>query len=159
MIERLPEPISLPTDAGPHTLSNIEWWYEYAYLTGDRGGQYAVMASFFRVGETACKKGHYLIFTLIDLDKKEKQSYSLFDANLRLQMLSFYLPFYLLLHPTDTQMWKLYKNLLLNQIPPEHSQFKAASIQKNQTKLIYGENELAFFGEKQDRFTLHLKKI
>ncbi|KGX90594.1 lipocalin family protein [Pontibacillus marinus] len=156
MNENFFEKISLPKDTGPHRKSNIEWWYNYAYLTGDQGGQYAVMASFFRVGETECSKGHYLIFTLIDLNNKTKQNYSIIDSKLKHNMIAMYLPFYLLLNPKDVQIWDLYKDLLLGQVPPPHSQMDKASIQQNPTKLIYGDNELTFMGENEDRFKMHL---
>jgi len=40
--------VSLPKDTAPHLFSNVEWWYYFAYLTGEKGGRYATMASFFR---------------------------------------------------------------------------------------------------------------
>jgi predicted secreted hydrolase len=156
MNEKNPKHISLPEDTGPHVFSNMEWWYYYAHLTGDQGGQYAAMASFFRIGEAECIKGHYLIFTLIDLNKKTTQSYSLIDSKLKWNLLSIYLPFYLLLHPADIQIWKLYKSLLMGQIPPPHSQLKKGKIKQNPTKLIYGNHTLTFLGDKQDSFKVHL---
>lgn len=158
MNEKLSKQISLPKDTGPHRCSNIEWWYYFAYLTGDQGGQYAIMASFFRVGETECNKGHYLIFTLIDLNKKAKQSFSLIDSRIKWNMLSIYLPFYLLLHPKDIRMWKLYKSLLIGKIPSQHSQMCKATIQKNPTELIYGDNTLTFLGEDEDSFKVRLSE-
>lgn len=88
--------ISLPKDTDPHSGSNIEWWYFFAFLTGDQGGQYALMASFFRVGEFEFQKSHYLIYSLIDLNNKTKQAYSLIDSKLEFNMVSIFLPFYLL---------------------------------------------------------------
>jgi len=60
--------IDLPRDANLHLLSNIEWWYCYSFLSGDKGSKFAIMASFFSFGEVPCFKGHNLIFSLIDLD-------------------------------------------------------------------------------------------
>lgn len=156
MIKKTSKAISLPKDTGPHGCSNIEWWYFFTYLTGDKGGRYAVMASFFRVGEAEFHKGHYLIYTVIDLDKKEKQNYSIIDSKLKCNMVAFYLPFYLLLHPTDFRIWKLYKSLLMGHIPSPHTLIKDATIEQIPTKLIYGENTLSFFGEKEDSFQVHL---
>lgn len=156
MIKKLTKEISLPKDTGPHLFSNIEWWYYFTYLTGDQGGRYAIMASFFRVGEIECSKGHYLIYSLIDLNKEKQYNYSLIDSKLKWNMVFIYLPFYLLLHPTDIRIWKLYKSLLLGQVPLPHSQIKNATIKQNPTQLIYGDNKLMFSGEKEDRFNVHL---
>lgn len=148
--------ISLPKDTGPHLFSNIEWWYYFSYLTGDKGGRYATMASFFRIGETEFNKGHYLIFNLVDLDTQQHYSYSSIDSTLKRNMLAFYLPYYLLLHPTDRRIWKLYKNLLFGQIPAPHSQIEKATIKEHPTRLIYGDHTLTFFGENENRFNVHL---
>ncbi|WNF38790.1 lipocalin family protein [Bacillaceae bacterium IKA-2] len=158
MIEKLPKQIqiSLPKDTAPHSGSNIEWWYFFAFLNGDKGGQYALMASFFRVGEFEFQKSHYLIYTLIDLNNKTKQAYSIIDSKLEFNMVSTFLPLYLLLHPTDKRIWKLYKSLLMKQIPKPHTKIKKATIKKNPTQLIYGDNKLTFFGEKQDSFNVRL---
>lgn len=59
--------ISLPEDIGPHPLTDIEWWYYYTFLKGDHGRKYAVMAAFYQIGELPILKGHYLIFSIIDL--------------------------------------------------------------------------------------------
>lgn len=157
MIKELSKEISLPKDTGPHVFSNIEWWYFFADLTGDQGGRYAAMASFFRIGETEGTKGHYLIYTLIDHNKKVQQNYSLYDSKLKSNMLA-YLPLYLILHPRDIHIWKLYKSLLLGQIPAPHSLMKKATIKKNPTKLIYGDNQLTFFGEKEEGFKVYLSE-
>ncbi|RSK26582.1 hypothetical protein EJF36_06760 [Bacillus sp. HMF5848] len=156
MAKKLTNKISLPGDAGPHSNSNIEWWYYFSYLNGDKGGKYAAMASFFRVGEAECYKGHYLIFTIIDLNRKTKKSYSLFDCRLKKNMLTTYLPFYLLLHPTDVRIWKLYKSLLIGKSPFPHSQTKNGKIKEYPTELIYGKNYLGFMGEKEDSFKVQL---
>lgn len=148
--------VSLPSDSGPHENSNIEWWYYFSHINGDKGGKFAVMASFFRVGEAEFYKGHYLIFTLIDLNKKTKRNYSVFDTRLKHNMLATHLPFYLLLHPTDARLWKLYKSLLIGESSFPHSQIKNGVISENPTKLLYGNNLLEFKGEKQDSFKVKL---
>lgn len=148
--------ISLPIDAGPHLFSNVEWWYYFAFLTGDRGGRYALMASFFEVGETEFKKGHYLIYSFIDLNKNIQKNYSAIDLNLKFNMISVYLPIYLFFNPKDTRMWRLYKNLLIGKIPSPHSQIKKVAVKSDPTNLIYGENFVKFYGEKEDSFETNL---
>lgn len=156
VIKKLTKEISLPKDAGPHLFTNIEWWYYFTYLTGNQGGRYAMMASFFRVGETECNKGHYLIYNLIDLNKKKQHNYSIIDSKLKWNMVAMYLPVYLLLHPADIRIWKLYKSLLLGRIPSPHSQVKKTKIKQNPTELLYGDNKLTFFGEKEECFNVQL---
>lgn len=148
--------VSLPTDTAPHLFSNVEWWYYFSYLNGDQGGRYATMASFFRVGETEFNKGHYLIYSLIDLNKEVQYNVSLIDKMIKRNLIALYLPFYLLLRPGETRMWNLYKSLLKGQVPPPHAEMKKVSIEKNPTQLLYGENKLEFFGEKEDHFNVHL---
>lgn len=156
LIKKFLNEVSLPEDTGPHIISNIEWWYHFSYLTGDQGGRYATMASFFRVGETELKKGHYLIYSLIDLTQEEQFNYSLIDSNLKLNLMAMYLPFYLLLHPADTRIWKLYKSLLIGKIPSPHSKMKKVTVEYNPTQLVFGDNKLIFSGENEERFTVQL---
>ena len=156
MIKKFLQEVSLPEDTGPHLISNIEWWYCFSYLKGDLGGRYATMASFFRVGESELNRGHYLIYSLIDLNKEEQYNYSLIDSMLKMNLLAIYLPFYLLLHPADTRIWKLYKSLLMGKIPSPHSKMKKVTIKHNPTQLVYGDNKLIFSGENEDRFTVKL---
>jgi predicted secreted hydrolase len=150
--------VSLPKDAGPHSDSNIEWWYFYTYLNGDRGGKYAVMASFFRVGEFEIGKGHYVIHTLIDLNRKKRVNFSSIDHKVKLGMLAIYLPFYLLLNPMDAKMWRLYKNLLKGDLPSPHKMLKEAKVSGNPTELNYGPHFLRFKGEDEAAFEVLLKE-
>ncbi|WP_102261513.1 lipocalin family protein [Mesobacillus jeotgali] len=150
--------ISLPEDAGPHGDSNIEWWYFFSFLNGDKGGRYAVMASFFRVGEFEIGKGHYIIHTLIDLDSKKRYNFSSFDSKVKLAMVAIYLPFYLLLHPTDTRIWRLYKKLLKGDIPAPHTMLEAAKINQHPPELFYGSHRLRFKGEEAFGFDAILKE-
>ena len=147
--------ISLPKDAGPHEDSNIEWWYFFSFLNGDRGGKYAVMASFFRVGELEFSKGHSLIHTLIDLNKNKRMNYSSIDTKVKLNML-LYLPFYMLLHPTDRGMWRLYKSLLKGNVPRPHTLLKNTTVKKNPTELVYGKHKFSFKDENEDSFVVQL---
>jgi len=54
--------ISLPRDASLHLLSNIEWWYCYSFLCGDKGSKFAVMASFFSFGEALQMLAAYYMY-------------------------------------------------------------------------------------------------
>lgn len=137
-------------------LSNLEWWYFFAYLNGERGGRYAVMASFFEVGELNICKGHLLITTLIDLNQFTRQNYSFFDTSLKWNMLSVYLPFYLIQHPLDTPMWALYFKLLFGEIPSPHSLMKSARVRRKPTRLLYSGHKLSFHGKKDDSFSVYL---
>ncbi|SEA04363.1 Hydroxyneurosporene synthase (CrtC) [Thalassobacillus cyri] len=142
--------IRLPEDAGPHASSNIEWWYAFTFLNSSRGSRYALMTSFFQVGESACSKGHYLIYTLIDLDNKKQKNQSRIDNKLKRNMMFLYLPFYLLLHPFDTTMWRLYKSLIAGRIPRPHGLLRKAVIKQNPLRLMYGKNSMTFEKEKED---------
>jgi predicted secreted hydrolase len=155
--ERL-DRISLPKDAGPHGGSNIEWWYFFSFLKGDRGGRYAVMGSFFRVGELEIGKGHYIIHTLIDLNSKKRFNFSSFDSKVKVAMLAIYLPFYLLLHPTDKRIWRLYKKLLKGEIPEPHTMLEAARINQHPPELNYGNHKLHFKGEEGASFDVLLQE-
>ncbi|NKE06918.1 lipocalin family protein [Mesobacillus selenatarsenatis] len=150
--------ITLPKDTGPHGDANIEWWYFFAFLNGDKGGRYAVMASFFRVGELEIGKGHYIIHTLIDLNRKKRYNFSSFDTRVKLAMLAIYLPFYLLRHPTDRRIWRLYKQLLKDEIPAPHKMLETARINQNPLELTYGSHRLNFIGEEAVGFEVLLKE-
>lgn len=152
------KPISLPKDAGPHSDSNIEWWYFFTYLNGDRGGRYAVMASFFRVGELEIGKGHYVIHTVIDLNRKKRINYSSIDHKVKLGMLAVYLPLHLLLNPMDAMMWRFYKNLLKGDFPSPHKMLKDAKVTGNPTALYYGPHSFTFKDEDEAAFDVHLKE-
>jgi predicted secreted hydrolase len=158
MLEKRSDSIYIPTDTGPHMFSNIEWWYFFAYLKGNMGGHYALMASFFQVGDLVCTKGHYLIFTLIDLNKNTKQNYSALDPKLKWNMILMYLPLYLAQHPLDKSMWKLYSSFLIGRIPVPHQKVGKAEISRNPVKLTFGENSLVFCDEIEGSFTTKLIK-
>ncbi|ALC90765.1 hypothetical protein AM500_13940 [Bacillus sp. FJAT-18017] len=150
--------IALPIDAGPHTNSNVEWWYYFAFLQGDRGGRYAVMGSFFEVGETSLFKAHYMIHSLIDLTNNVHRHYSLADSSLKKQMALFYMPLYLLLNPGDTQMWRLQKQLLKGRLPKPHRGIPHARVTSNPVKLSYGKNKLEFLGSSQADYAVNIKE-
>lgn len=149
--------ITLPKDAGPHPLSNVEWWYCYALLTGSRGGRYAVMASFFRVGEWAVPKGHYIIHSLVRLDRARFESRSELDRSLAVQMAGVYLPAYLLAHPSDGHTWDIYRRLLANALPPPHRYMPSSSVGARPTRLAYGPNRMTFANDGEADFELKLE--
>ncbi|WP_048824705.1 lipocalin family protein [Bacillus sp. B-jedd] len=148
--------ITLPMDAGKHDDSNVEWWYCFAFLNGDRGGRYALMTCFFRIGETSFLKGHYLIHSLIDLNRKVNHNYSAIDPSLTMQMAGFYLPLYLLLNPADSHIWKQEKMLLKGKLPALHQKLSGVKVTEGPTELIYGKNKMTFSGELEDSFEVTL---
>jgi predicted secreted hydrolase len=148
--------ISFPDDAAAHPSANLEWWYCYAFLSGNRGNSYALIASFFQIGELSVLKGHYLIYSLIRLNERKYESRSIVDRMLALQMTGLYLPFYLLLNPTDWKTWNLYKTLWKGSPPFPHLLMADASVQSNPTRLKYGNSELAFADDGSPNFNLRI---
>lgn len=71
-------PVGFPQDAGPHDESLIEWWYANAFVKNTQGREWALVLSFFRTG-IGKQKGHYLIYSLIDLKARKKQTASILD--------------------------------------------------------------------------------
>ena len=148
--------VSLPNDARPHLFSNTEWWYSFAFVQGDRGGHYAVMSSFFRVGELENLKGHYLIFSLIDLDNFIFQPFSIIDSKMLFSMLSAYLPYYLLNHPKDDRTKELYTELLKLKLPLPHKRMGNVLISSAPTSIRYGNKSLVYNDEKKHIFDVNL---
>jgi len=112
-------PVGFPQDAGPHDASTIEWWYWNSFLTTESGKKYAVVASFFRTGLTPDKKGHYLIFSLADLETNTKTAYSYLDKANR-QLLQAYLPLVAMRDPNDPRPMQLLASLQKNELPAPH---------------------------------------
>ena len=154
---KINEVISLPRDTSPHSTSNLEWWYFFAFLReqGKNEVQYAVMGSFFRAGEFPLRKGHYLIFSLIDLKNKRHHGYSFIDQKL-VQQFVLFLPYYLLKRPSNHPMRKLLQ-LLKSGLPFPHRWMSQVTIDKQPTTLQYGNHSLSFFGEQEDHFNVHLQ--
>lgn len=134
-------PVGLPQDAGPHDESAIEWWYFNAFLTGAKGKRYAVVGSFFRTGIGA-RKGHYLIYSLADLDTNKKTAYSTLDrANLAL--LRAYLPLAALRRPDDPRPMQLLALLQKGKLPPPHRTLpRTAVVLPKPFRIIFGKNSL-----------------
>ncbi|HVK04905.1 MAG TPA: lipocalin family protein [Armatimonadaceae bacterium] len=115
-------PVGLPQDAGPHDAATIEWWYYNAFLTTESGKRYAVVASFFRTGLTKEKKGHYLIYSLADLDAKKKTAYSVLDRSNR-ELLKSLMPLVAQLKPEDPKPLQLLALLQKDRLPEPHRAF------------------------------------
>lgn len=113
-------PVGFPKDAGPHdNAAAIEWWYFNAFVTGESGHKWAVVGSFFRTGFPGGKKGHYLIYSLIDLDAGEKQAYSVLDQN-NVALLKTFASAQALQNPSDPRPLQLLGQLKNNRLPPPH---------------------------------------
>ncbi|MFC5471100.1 lipocalin family protein [Cohnella suwonensis] len=156
-MHRLPEAISFPQDAASHPISNVEWWYGYALLSGSRGNRYAAMASFFRVGELAVPKGHYVIHSLRRLGDGRFECHSEIDRMLGFQMAGVYLPAYLVKNPRDTHTWSLYKRMLSGtDLPSPHRYLSSAEVRIRPTRLSYGSHRLTFRDDSRTDFRLSL---
>lgn len=136
-----PGPVGLPQDAGPHDASVIEWWYFNAFLTGESGRRYAVVGSFFRTG-LAGQKGHYLIYSLADLDAKTKRAYSVLDKAGR-DNLQAYLPLIALQQPGDPRPARLLAQLQKGELPKPHRFFsETAKVISTPFAITFGKNSL-----------------
>jgi predicted secreted hydrolase len=144
--------VSLPKDIGPHPFTDMEWWYCYAILNGDSGHKYAVMSAFYQAGELPILKGHYLIFSLIDLTECDFQSFSLLDEKLAKNIMLFNIPIHLLRCPHDKSTFKLYKNLLKGKLPPPHQWLPHAFIEKDPIRLSYTSSSMIFNADKEGEF-------
>ena len=113
-------PLRLPQDASPHDQSAaIEWWYFNAFVTGEGGHKWAVVGSFFRTGLPGAKKGHYLIYSLIDLDANEKTAYSVLDKS-NVALLKTFASAQALQNPSDPRPLQLLGHLKNDDFPPPH---------------------------------------
>lgn len=149
--------VSLPKDTGAHLCSNLEWWYCFTFLDGSAGSRYAVVISFFNVSFISFLKGHYLIFSLIDLKEKSRKNFSLLDKKLVCNLNSTVFPYYLLHCPLNKKLWRIYKDYRKLNIPP-HQLMKRALIKKDPTRLAYGNNSLEFIDEKSGQFKVNIKE-
>jgi len=155
-MNELRKALTIPGDAAPHPESNLEWWYCYALLSGRGGSRYALMAAFFRVGELPVGKGHYLIYSLIRLDKPRFLARSYLDRPLFLQMTGMYLPMYFAFKPGDGHTWEQYGQFVQGKLPPPHGWLKSASVEARPTVLRYGHAELLFSDDARQTFSLRI---
>lgn len=144
--------ISLPKDIGPHAFTDVEWWYYFAFLNGDRGGKYAVMAAFYPAGELPILKGHYLIFSIIDLNKFTSHSFSLLDKKLAKNFQYINIPVYLLQCPNDETVRNFYNHVIYGTLPSPHQWLSNASIENNPTKLLYDNSSMIFKNNADGQF-------
>src|SRR5688572_16809251 len=119
-----PRIVGFPQDAGPHdATSSIEWWYFNAFLTSESGRKWAAVGSFFRVGLPGQKKGHYLIFSLADLESQERTAYSILDRQCYLLLRSI-AQAQITLNPNDPRPYQLLALLQRPQLPAPHQALK-----------------------------------
>jgi predicted secreted hydrolase len=144
--------ISLPKDIGPHSLTDMEWWYYFTFLNGDHGGKYAVMAAFYQAGELPILKGHYLIFSIIDLTKYTSRNFSFVDKKLARNFQYINIPVYLLQCPRDENVRNLYRYLKCGQLPYPHQWLYHASIDEHPTRLLYDNSCIVFKDSKNGQF-------
>lgn len=144
--------ISLPKDVGPHSLTDIEWWYYFAFLNGNHGGKYAVVAAFYQAGELPILKGHYLIFSIIDLNRLTKNSFSFIDKKLAKNFEYINIPLYLLQCPHDENVKNLYNHLLRDELPYPHQWLSNAVIEKNPVRLLYDNSSIIFNNSNNGQF-------
>jgi predicted secreted hydrolase len=137
-------PIGFPQDAGPHDKSVIEWWYFNSFFTTAGGKHYSVVGSFFRTGLTPTKKGHYLIYSLTDLDAKTRSSYSVLDKG-SITLLKAYTSLGAMQNPNDTKAMDFLAQLQRGELPKPHRVLPVAA--KISTKPLFalsmGENRIA----------------
>lgn len=113
--------IGFPQDAGAHDANAaIEWWYFNAFLKTESGKNYAVVGSFFRTGFQPSKKGHYLIYSLTDLDEKRVVADGSVLDKANVALLKSYLPLVAMQRPNDTSIMPLLAGLQKNQLPAPH---------------------------------------
>ena len=133
-------PVALPRDAGPHDgASAIEWWYFNAFLTGDNNHKWAVVGSFFRTGLPGAKKGHYLIYSLLDLETGKKRAYSILDQS-NAALLKSLVSLQAAQNPSDSRPFTLLSQLGSNKLPPPHRVAPTAAVLKSDPFSIVLEN-------------------
>ncbi|MBC8140487.1 MAG: hypothetical protein H7Y38_03505 [Armatimonadetes bacterium] len=115
------QPVGLPQDAAAHdATAAIEWWYFNAFIKTESGKNYAVVGSFFRTGLTATQKGHYLIYSLTDLDNNKVVADGSILDTANVNLLKTYLPLAALARPDDGQTMQLIAALQKNELPAPH---------------------------------------
>lgn len=113
--------VGFPQDAVAHdTNAAIEWWYFNAFLKTESGKNYAVVGSFFRTGLQPTKKGHYLIYSLTDLDEKRVVADGSVLDKANVALLKSYLPLVAMQRPNDTSIMPLLAALQKNELPEPH---------------------------------------
>jgi predicted secreted hydrolase len=137
-------PIGFPQDAGPHDASVIEWWYFNSFFTTASGKHYSIVGSFFRTGLTPTRKGHYLIYSLTDLDTKKRAAYSVLDKG-SVALLKAYTSLAAAQNPEDKRAMAFLGQLQRNELPKPHRVLPASAklTTKPRFALSMGENRIA----------------
>ncbi|MDX1932933.1 MAG: lipocalin family protein [Capsulimonadales bacterium] len=117
---RAEKTVGFPKDAGPHDgAAHIEWWYFNTFVKTETGRNLAIVGSFFRTGLSATKKGHYLIFSKIDLETGEHDSYSILDRN-EIGQLTSVVALAASARPDDPRPMRLLRQLQRGELPAPH---------------------------------------
>ncbi len=136
-------PVGLPQDAGPHDVGLIEWWYANAFVKNAQGREWAVVLSFFRTG-LGKQKGHYLIYSLIDLRAKKKYTASILDKT-NFELLRAFLPLAL---PQQPYLKSLAESMQQGRLPRPHRLFpEAAQVTTLPFVIAMGPNRLSQVSE------------
>lgn len=148
---RLPQ---FPRDAGPHDFSNLEWWYVYSFLTTESGKKYAVVTSFFRTGLSTTKKGHYLIYSLADLDEKQHSAYSILDKT-NVNLLQSALPLLMATRPNDDKLFELAAYLRRGTLPAPHQKLGVDAVVRKKPRFSISMETNTLSQESDDGRTWH----
>ena len=135
--------MGFPQDAGPHDASVIEWWYFNSFFTTASGRHFSVVGSFFRTGLTPTKKGHYLIYSLTDLDAKTRTAYSVLDKG-TITLLKAYTSLAAMQNPDDKKAMAFLAQLQRNELPAPHRVLPVSAVVKTKPRFVLamGENRI-----------------
>jgi predicted secreted hydrolase len=114
------------------------------------------MSAFYQAGELPVLKGHYLIFSLIDLSHRTSRSFSLLDKKLAQNMIYINIPVYLLRYPYDENILRLYSHLLQGRLPAPHKWLQRATIENDTLSLVYGNSFMVFKDNDDGRFEVNI---
>jgi predicted secreted hydrolase len=140
-----PIKVGLPQDAGPHdAISTIEWWYFNSFFTTESGGKYSLIGSFFRTGLPGGKKGHYLIYSLMDMVTNKRTSYSTIDKT-EIEILKAFLQLDAARRPDDPRPLRLFAQLQRGELPEPHRPYGANALvrSKPQFSIAFGPNMMS----------------
>ncbi len=138
-------PVGFPHDAGAHDAdAAIEWWYFNAFLKTASGRHYAVVGSFFRTGIQATKKGHYLIYSLTDLDSKRVIANGSVLDQANVALLKAYLPLMAMRNPDDPGLLKTLAALQKNKMPAPHRASRETAVVVNKPRFAISFDGNAF---------------
>jgi len=140
-------PAKLPLS--PHENAGIEWWYVNSHVTTESKRHLAIVGAFFRFGNghnilnpaASQSRGHYLIYSVTDLDAKSQRSYSIADSNM-VAMLKQVAPFLAAMNPSDAQAKALVAALNDGRLPSPHQQMETpATITGSPFRIAYDRDD------------------